>query len=194
MVTQTRPATLADLDATPDDGRIHEMIDGEIVVSAAPTFRHELVSQQMNSLLLDWNRGHRAGLVLTAPTDVVLAEGQVFQPDLLYIADDNPGEVIDGRFHGAPDIVVEIISPTSRSRDTIVKAMRYARFGVREFWLVDPDLRTMSAYDLVDGLSSERMADADGVLSSGVMAGLRIDPASLFAEVDRAIKRGRPDA
>ena len=193
MVAQTRPATLEDLAATPDDGRIYELIDGEIVVSAAPTFRHGLVSQLMNRSFLNWISEHEVGLVLTAPVDVVLGEGQALQPDLLYIEDDNPGEVVGGRFHGAPDLAVEIISPTSRSRDSIVKSMRYARFGVREFWLVDPDLRTMSAYDLVDGLYIERVADAEGVLASGVMVGLRIDPAQLFADVDRAIKRGRPD-
>ena len=147
----------------------------------------------MNAQFFEWVRERDAGVFLPAPTDVVLAAGQVLQPDLLFIEDDNPGEVVDGRFHGAPDLAVEIISPTSRSRDSIVKSMRYARFGVREFWLVDPDLRTMSAYDLVDGLSIERVADAEGGLTSGVMVGLRIDPASLFADVDRAIKRGRPD-
>ncbi len=192
MVAQTRPATLEDLAATPDDGRIYELIDGEIVVSAAPTFRHELVSQLMNRSFLNWISEHEVGLVLTAPVDVVLGEGQALQPDLLYIEDDNAGEIVDGRFHGAPDLAVEIISPTSRSRDSIVKSMRYARFGVREFWLVDPDHRTMSAYDLADGLYQERTADADGVLLSGVMDGLRIDPVSLFAEVDRLIARRRP--
>ena len=192
MVAQRRLATLEDLAATPDDGRIYELIDGEIVVAAAPTLRHELVSQLMNACLFGWAREHEAGLVLTAPVDVVLATGQSLQPDLLYIADDNPGEIIEGRFHGAHDLVVEIVSPTSRSRDSIVKPMRYARFGVREFWLIDPDLRFVSAYDLADGLYTERLADADGSLTSGVMAGLHIEPVPLFAEVDRAFMRGRP--
>lgn len=192
MVAQTRPATLEDLAATPDDGRTYELIDGEIVVSAAPTFRHQFVSQLMNAHLFDWFREHAIGLVAAAPLDVVLATGQTLQPDLLYIADDNPGEIVDGRFHGAPDLVVEIVSPTSRSRDSIVKPMRYARFGVREFWLIDPDHRSISAYDLDDDLFTERLADADGLLSSGVMVGLRVDPEALFAEVDRAFMRGRP--
>lgn len=192
MVAVTRPATLADLAATPDDGRIYEIIDGEIVVAAAPTFRHQLVSQLMNSYLFDWVRGHDAGLVLAAPADVVLATGQTLQPDLFYIADHNPGEIMDGRFHGAPDLVVEIVSPTSRSRDSIVKPMRYARFGVREFWLVDPDHRSLSAYDLADGLYRERMPNAECALTSGVMDGLRVDPVALFAEVDRAFTRRRP--
>ncbi len=194
MVAQTKPATLEDLAATPDDGRIYEIIDGAIVVSAAPTFRHQIVSQLMNAHLFDWVRGHDAGLVLAAPADVVLTTGQTLQPDLFYIRDDNPGEVIDGRFHGAPDLVVEIVSPTSRSRDSIVKPMRYARFEVREFWLVDPDHRTISAYDLADGMYRERMGDADGALASGVMDGLRVDPVELFAEVDRVIARRRPSS
>lgn len=192
MVAQTRPATLEDLAATPDDGRTYEIIDGEIVVSAAPTFRHQLVSQLMNRSFLNWIGEHEVGLVLTAPVDVVLNTGQTFQPDLLFIADANSGEVIDGRFHGAPDLVVEIVSPTSRSRDSFVKPMRYARFGVREFWLIDPDLRTVSAYDLADGLYHERTADEEGALASGVMDGLRVDSVALFSELDRLITRGRP--
>ncbi len=192
MVAQTHPATLENLAATPDDGRTHELIDGEIVVSAARTFGHQLVSQLMNGHLFDWVREHGTGLALAAPTDVVLDNIQVLQPDLLYIADDNRGEIVDGRFHGAPDLVVEIVSPTSRSRDSIVKPMRYARFGVREFWLVDPDHRSITAYDLVDGLYTERLADTDGSLASGVMGGLRVEPEALFAEVDRVIARRRP--
>lgn len=74
-----------------------------------------------------------------------------------------------------------------------MKPMRYARFGVREFWLVDPDHRAISAYDLADGLYTERLADADGVLTSGVLVGLRVDPVALFADVDHALTRRRPD-
>lgn len=83
MIAQTRPATLEDLAATPDDGRIYELIDGEIVVSAPPTFRHQLVSQLMNGYLFDWVREHGMGLALAAPADVVLAQGNSLQPDLL---------------------------------------------------------------------------------------------------------------
>ena len=189
MVAQTKPATLEDLAATPDDGRIYELLNGEIVVSAAPTFRHQLTLQVLNRSLDGWTRDRGVGTALMAPTDVVLDDGTALQPDLFILDDDNPGELVNGRFHGAPDLAVEIISPTSRSRDATVKAMRYARAGVREFWLADPDLRTLNLFILSDGIYSEIAPEADGSLHSIVLAGLRIDPAAVFEQVEQMISR-----
>ena len=188
MVTQTRPATLADLDATPDDGRIYELLDGEIIVSAAPTWKHQIVSQALNRLIDGWSVQNDTGIALTAPVDVVLDDATDMQPDLLYVGPDNPGRVINGRFHGAPDLAVEIISPTSRNRDATVKAMRYARAGVREFWLADPELRTVAVFTLVGDLYVERDPEPDGSFVSTVLTGLRVEPAAVFAAVDRAIR------
>lgn len=187
MVAETRPATLADLDATPDDGRIYELLDGEIIVSAAPTWKHQIVSQMLNRLVDGWVVRNETGIALTAPVDIVLNEVNALQPDLIYVGPDNPGRVLNGRFHGAPDLAVEIISPTSRSRDATVKAMRYARAGIREFWLVDPELRTITVFVLSGDLYVEREAEPDGSFVSTVLTGLRVEPTSVFAAVDRAI-------
>ncbi len=133
MVAVTRSATLADLDATPDDGWIYELLNGQIVVSAVPLWKHQVVSQMLNRLIDGWVVQHETGVALAAPVDVVLDGRNALQPDLIYVGPDNPGRVRDGRFHGAPDLAVEIISPTSRSRDATLKPMRYALAGIREF-------------------------------------------------------------
>lgn len=188
MVVQTRSATLADLDATPDDGRTYELLNGEIVVSAAPTWKHQIVSRMLDRLIDGWVVENETGIALTAPVDIVLSETDALQPDLIYVSPDNPGRVLNGRFHGAPDLAVEIISPTSRSRDATVKAMRYARAGIREFWLADPDLRMIAVFVLTGDLYRERSPEPDGSFVSTVLSGLRVVPTTVFSAVDRAIR------
>jgi Uma2 family endonuclease len=191
MVARTQPATLADLDATPDDGQIYELLDGEIIVSAAPTWKHQIVSQMLNRLIDGWVVQNETGIALTAPVDIVLNEADALQPDLIYVGPDNSGQVLNGRFHGAPDLAVEIISPTSRSRDATVKSMRYAKAGIREFWLADPDLRTITVFVPRGDLYLEQAPEPDGTIVSTVLAGLRVDPVAVYRQIDRAIDRRR---
>ena len=186
MVAQTRPATLADLDDTPDDGRTYELLDGEIVVSPAPTPRHQDTLQAINRLLDRWVIDHDLGTVMLAPTDVVLDEKNALQPDLFFYSIGNPLHEVNGRLHGVPDLVVEIMSPSSRDRDAVVKAMRYARAGVREFWLVDPGPRTITVFVLKGDSYDELRPHSDGSLPSDVVPGLRVDRSEIFRQVDRA--------
>lgn len=189
MVAATRNATFADLDATANDGRIYELLNGEIVVSAAPTWMHQIVSQTLNRLIDGWVVQNEKGIALVAPVDIVFDRQNVLQPDLIYVGPNNPGRVVEGRFHGAPDLAVEIISPASRTRDATVKAMRYALAGIREFWLADPDLRTIAVFELDGDHYVERAPDVDGVFVSGVLPGLRLDPAGVFASVDQMVRQ-----
>ncbi|HEV2528358.1 MAG TPA: Uma2 family endonuclease [Thermomicrobiales bacterium] len=182
-------ATLEDLDLTPDDGQTYEIIDGVIVVSPAPTWKHQATVRRLDWIFTDWVRATDAGELQAAPFDIVLREGQVLQPDLLYIASDNPGEIVRGRFHGVPDVCVEVVAPTSRTRDGDIKSARYASAGVPEFWLADPDTRSMAVYQLVHGFYQERAPDVDGSLASSVMAGVRVDPEALFDAVERSQRR-----
>lgn len=188
MVAVSRTATLADLDATPDDGRIYELLNGEIIVSAAPTWKHQIVSQMLNRLIDGWVVQHEIGVALAAPVNVVLDGQNALQPDLIYVGPDYAGQVLNGRFHGSPDLAVEIISPTSRGRDATLKPMRYALAGIREFWLADPELRIIAVFELDCDHYVDRAADADGVFESGVLTGLRLEPAAVFAAVDRVIR------
>ena len=186
MVAQTRPATLADLDVTPDDGRIYELLDGEIIVSPAPTPRHQDTLQALNRLLDRWVMERDLGTVMFAPTDVVLDEKNALQPDLFYYSIDNPLHEVNGRLHGAPDLAVEVMSPSSRDRDAVVKAMRYALAGVREFWLVDPAPRTITIFVLHGDSYDEAGHQPDGSLPSDVLPGLSVDRTAIFRQVDRA--------
>ncbi len=125
------------------DDRRYEVIDGELFVTPAPTPFHQIVVMRLARLLEDHVAGGRLGRVLVAPCDVVLSQHDVLQPDIFFVPAGR-GEIIGEKsIGGAPDVVVEVLSPSTESRDRVAKAKRYATFGVREMWLVDPAGKTI---------------------------------------------------
>ena len=192
MVAERRTATVEDLLTTPDDGQTYELIDGAIVVSPAPSPRHQQVSTILTHRLESWSLDADLGLVFAAPADVMLYEGVVLRPDLFFISHDNPGAWVDTIFYGAPDLVVEILSPSSIGKDTITKGQRYARAGVTEYWIIGQDPRATTAYEVIDGLWTERPPDEDGLITSVAMPGLRIELRSLFDQADHRLRNRRP--
>lgn len=184
MVAPPRRATLADLANTPDDGRRYELIDGELIVSAAPSWQHQAVVNELQFLLNVWTREHRLGAVRAAPVDVVLddAAPTAVQPDIVYASRSLLGSVRDGRFYGSPDLVVEVLSPTSRTYDTVRKLFVYARAGVPEYWIANPEARTIDIHTLQGGEYVTPAPDSDGRIASTVLPGLIIDPITIFAQ------------
>ena len=153
METMTTPTlgpghTRADLDRMPDDGNRYELIEGEIVVSPSPVSRHQVISARLFRLLDD---ARPVGLmVLYAPLDVALEELSVVEPDLVVFEESQLGE---RGLHSAPLLVVEILSPSTRSRDLVRKKRLYERAGVASYWVVDPDGDevAITAWELRDG-------------------------------------------
>lgn len=134
--------TYEDYALLPEDRR-YEVIDGELVVTPAPTPFHQVVLGRFWRLVGDHVEAHRLGTVLLAPCDVVLSRYDVLQPDILYISAERRPIIGDKYVGPAPDLVVEVLSPSTAERDRTAKAKRYATLGVREMWLVDPDAKTM---------------------------------------------------
>jgi Uma2 family endonuclease len=132
------PVTYADYLAL-DDGQRYEVVAGELLVTPAPVPRHQLVVGDLHFLLSAWVRPRKVGRVLLAPTDVVLSDTDVVQPDVLFISRARLAIVGDRAIEAAPDLVLEVLSPSTRSRDRGPKLAAYARHGVVEHWLVDPD-------------------------------------------------------
>ena len=173
--------THADYLTLPEDGRRYEIIAGELVVSPSSTLSHQRVVMNALRLLFAWLAEHPAGELFTAPLDVIMANDTVVQPDIVYVTHERLPEVAGKWIHGAPDLVVEVLSPSTRARDLTVKRKVYAQFGVREYWVLDPESRALT----ILGLSGKRYQElASGVgtrpLASSVLAGLRISPADLF--------------
>jgi Uma2 family endonuclease len=130
----------------PDDGRRHELIDGEHFVTPSPFERPQRVSLDLTLALGNYLRTSRVGSLYVAPFDVVLSNHDIVEPDLLIILADQQDILTEKHVRGAPAIVVEILSPGTRTRDETLKRDLYARAGVREYWMVDPDARAVRAF------------------------------------------------
>lgn len=126
--------------ALPPDGRRWELIDGDLEVNPAPSTRHQTVSRRLQYELMQQLEEKEIALVFDAPTDVILSNHDVLQPDLIIVRTTRSHVVSQRGIEGPPDIVVEILSAATRVMDRRVKSVTYARFGVPEYWIVDPDL------------------------------------------------------
>ena len=129
--------TYEDYRKTPEDER-YELLDGELVLTAAPNIAHQRVSGRLESRLRAFVEEKGLGEVFDAPTDVVLSDTDVVQPDILFISKGRADIVTADNVQGAPDLVVEVLSPTTARRDWRDKLGLYSRHGVQEFWLADP--------------------------------------------------------
>ena len=133
-----------------DDGNRYELINGELYMMASPTPQHQAVAfeigRQLGNFLID-----KLCRVYPAPFDVKLhkEEDTVFQPDISMICD--PSKITKKGCEGAPDFIVEILSPSTESHDRITKFRAYRSAGVQEYWIVDPDKKNVTAYRLIDG-------------------------------------------
>lgn len=150
LLPQSRPLTRADLETMPDDGHRYELVDGALLVTPAPSLRQQLVSSRLHVLLA--NAATPGLLVLSAPTDVVLAEDTVMQPDLIVVERagfDDPSTPL------RPLLAVEILSPSTRRIDLTLKRSRFEAAGIPSYWVVDPDVPEIIAWDLADGKYAE---------------------------------------
>jgi Uma2 family endonuclease len=127
----------------PDDGKRYEILDGELAVTPSPLIRHQQVSANLYRLLDRYVRRHDAGLLLYAPVDVIPDHSTVVVPDLVFVHKARCEIVSERAVEGAPDLIVEILSPGTGRRDRGIKLTLYARFGVAHYWIVDPLRQTI---------------------------------------------------
>lgn len=182
-ISPTTGLTYDDLDALqerPENELLRlELIEGELFVSAAPNLFHQRVLSNMTVSLDPYVRSRRLGVVLVAPTEVRLAADVAVQPDIIFVS--------RGRLHllkargieGAPDLVVEILSPSNQRLDLSRKKAVYERLGVPEYWIVDPVAQHVSIFALVNGRYVAVPVE-DGIARSRVVSGFEITLADLF--------------
>ncbi len=182
---EPRPVHLTwhDFEALPEDGRRYELHDGRLEVTPAPSERHQTVVLNLAALLRDWVRTRQLGKVLIAPFDVVLACDTIVEPDLVFFARDRLG-LLDGRkANGAPDLAVEVFHHAGALKDTEIKRQLYARYGVREYWLVDLDLGRVTVLSLTPtGYEQHQRAGQGERLTSSILPGFEVDWSELFRE------------
>jgi Uma2 family endonuclease len=133
------------LQSAPDDGLRRELLGGELYVSPAPSPLHQRAVREILGTLDAYAKRH-GGEALAAPIDVVFSQTDVTEPDVIYIAPDRLSLIGDKYIQGAPSLVVEVLSPSSSDVDPGRKLETYARYGVPEYWIVDPKTRTITAY------------------------------------------------
>lgn len=146
----TKPAgawTYDDLITLPDDGRRYEIIEGALYEMPSPSIIHASVIARIITLLVPIV-GRIGGQWFTAPLDVFFPGADPVQPDILVILPDWTGDLRRRGVEGAPDLVIEVLSPSNRGHDLLTKRSLYARAGVREYWIVDPEARTLEIFSL----------------------------------------------
>ena len=179
-----RPMTYDDLKQLPQDGKRYEIIDGEPIVSPAPSRLHEKLTVRLLLLIHAYLVRHNLGDdIYTAPVDVRLHPHRIVQPDLVYVSPERRSILADpALIEGAPDLIVEILSPSNRPYDLQVKYRVYAAAGVGEYWVADPEFETLSIFVLRDGRYELEPSEA-GWARSVLRPGLEVDVAALFADL-----------
>ena len=178
-----RKYTVEDYLAIPDEYPRYELLEGELVEMVSPTSRHQIVSRRLFKILDAYCDAKDLGEVFYAPLDVLLARQVVVQPDILFIVKARTAKLIGERITGAPDLVIEILSPTSSTRDLNQKRKLYARYGVPEYWIVDPDDQTIEVQRLQGKvLSTLGIYEKGKKLTSPTFKGLAVDIGRVFAD------------
>ncbi len=130
----------------PDDRRRHELIEGDHYVTPAPNTKHQRIVANLGVLLATFAKSHRLGTVLFSPYDVVFSDLDVVEPDLLFVSMSRQHLITDQNIQGAPDLVIEVLSESSRRTDELIKKKLYEKYNVAEYWIVDPVLESVKIY------------------------------------------------
>jgi len=188
MVSPARPdkrLTCDDFLLFPEgDGLRHEIIDGVHYVTAAPNLRHQDLVGRLHLAIGNFLAAHPdVGRVFLSPVDVVFSRHDVVEPDLVFIAGDQTNILTETNIQGAPAIVVEIVSKSTRPRDERIKKELFDRGGVREYWIVDPDRSQVTVYrrerSTLDARSTLSAADS-AVLTTASIPGFSLSLSDLF--------------
>jgi Uma2 family endonuclease len=179
MVSKTR-MTAAEFFELPETNQPTELIDGEVIVSPSPLYQHQFSSGRLYTLLLTLIPN---GVVLYAPMDVHFDEINVVQPDILWIAENSQCVQIDQRLFGPPDLIIEIFSPGTLRYDRREKYELYERFGVREYWMVDPVGQFVEVCVWANGIYRRQgVYGPDDSFTSPALGGKTVELKGIFGE------------
>ena len=182
----TKPAgtwTYEDLFALPDDGKRYEIIEGELYEMPSPSWDHATTIYNLFTLLVPIVSA-LGGILRTAPVDVFFAGASPVQPDFLVLLPGWAGRLEQRGPQGTPDLLIEVLSPSNRRHDTVTKRALYARGGVREYWIVDPDDRSVEVFAFDRGtLHSIQRASGAVAVVSPLLGDAEFPLAAIFAGV-----------
>lgn len=160
---------------------LYELLDGELHISASPSLRHQRICPELQVALVNHARRHGDGEVFQAPTGVRLSDNDVVEPDLIMILSNGVATIGAQAIEGPPDLVVEVLSPGTAHRDLGRKRDLYERHGVREYWVVDPESRSIEVLSNRDGhFSQVGLHKVGDILSSRVLPLFELELTDLF--------------
>jgi len=167
----------------PETGPRYQLIEGDLCMAPAPNRYHQEISFNLEYVLRQYIEQHPIGKVYHAPFDVYLDEYNVFQPDVLFVSNERRQILTDAGAEGAPDFVVEILSPKTARLDRDNKRRVYATTGVRELWIITPEPRTIEVYLLgQDAANPAATYGAEDTFESALFPGLLFNAATIFAQ------------
>lgn len=177
---KTKKYTYEDYCKISDDKR-YELIKGELLMAPSPVTKHQRISRRLESILDNFITKNQLGELFYAPYDVHLDNENVVQPDILFISKDRSGIIGEKNVQGAPDLVVEIISESSAYRDMVQKKKLYAKYGVKEYWIVIPEGEEIEIYTLKENAYQLYKAYGKGnSLESPLLKGLTLKVMDIF--------------
>ncbi len=165
-----------------EEGAPFQLINGDLITSPAPVSYHQILSIRLSSKIHNFlENNNNNGICLYAPVDVVLNDENIFQPDLIYISAERKTELLQNRIMGAPDLVIEILSPSTAYYDLRQKKDFYERYGVKEYLIIDPIKKDAELYILENKeFVLKQKSPQNGLISLTTLPGLQIDLQKLF--------------
>lgn len=185
MVRADLKLTAADYRTLPETGPRYQLIDGELIrMTPAPNTRHQVAVTRFVRVLGDFVEEKGLGVVLVSPVDVYLSEHDVVQPDVIFVSNARRDRIAEHGIEGAPDLVIEVLSRSTRGLDLGAKKALYARHGLIELWALDFDREVVDVYRLQEDPSKPaRTVSREEALTSELFPGLAIDLRRIFASV-----------
>ncbi|MGI6286130.1 Uma2 family endonuclease [Neomoorella humiferrea] len=164
------------------EGTPFQLIGGKLIMTPAPGTYHQIILMRLIEKLLFFLAGKDLGILFTAPVDVFLEEKETYQPDIIFIAKDRMHIIETTKIKGAPDLVIEILSPSTGYYDLKKKARVYARCGVKEYWIVDPEDKSIEVFQQKEGnFVLVHHVEETGQAKSILLKGFAVEAKEIFA-------------
>jgi len=181
-LVQTKKYTYQDYLDLPEDGKRYEVINGELIMVAAPSTFHQSVLINLVNDLKNFLNREKVGKVFCAPIDVKLSDRNVVQPDIIFVSQNNSNIITENNVEGTPDLIIEILSPGTAYHDLIEKKEIYERFDVKEYWIVDPKKQRIEIYQNINQrFELNQRIELEGTVESLVIKGFKISLESIFS-------------